>query len=59
MKKPHVIVFSGYGLNCEEETKSAFNYAGASADIMHVNDIVARPALLKEAQIPIKRIKGK
>lgn len=51
MKKPHVIIFSGYGLNCEEETKAAFSSAGASADIVHINDIIARPAILKEAQI--------
>lgn len=51
MTKPHVIVFSGYGLNCEDETKFAFETAGATADIIHLNDIVARPALLKRAQI--------
>lgn len=51
MKKPHVIIFSGYGLNCEEETKAAFQFAGAEADILHINDIIARPALLKQANI--------
>lgn len=40
MKKPHVIVFSGYGLNSEEETKYAFELAGAKADIVHINDII-------------------
>ena len=51
MKKPHVIIFSGYGLNTEDETKTAFEIAGASADIVHINDIIARPAILKQAQI--------
>ncbi|MEK7093503.1 MAG: phosphoribosylformylglycinamidine synthase I [Patescibacteria group bacterium] len=51
MKKPHVIIFSGYGLNCEDETKAAFEFAGSSADIVHINDIIARPVMLKEAQI--------
>lgn len=51
MKKPNVIIFSGYGLNCEAETKAAFEYAGASAEIMHINDIIARKAVLKDAQI--------
>jgi phosphoribosylformylglycinamidine synthase len=51
MIKPHVIIFSGYGLNCEEETKAAFEFAGASAGIVHINDIIARPAMLKEAQM--------
>ncbi len=49
--KPRVLIFSGYGLNCEEETKAAFAFAGAEADIIHINDIIARPALLKQAQI--------
>lgn len=51
MKKPQVIIFSGYGINCEAETKAAFEFAGASADIVHINDAIARPAMLKEAQI--------
>ncbi len=38
--KPKVLVFSGYGLNCEEETKFAFELAGASADIVHINDLI-------------------
>ncbi len=51
MKKPSVTIFSGYGLNCEEETKAAFEFAGAEARILHINDIIARPAMLKESQI--------
>lgn len=50
MKKPHVIIFSGYGLNTEDETKTAFEMAGATADIVHINDITRRPAMLKTAQ---------
>src|SRR3989344_5455198 len=39
--KPKVIVFSGYGLNSEEETKYAFEIAGAKkVDIVHVNDLI-------------------
>lgn len=51
MKKPHVIIFSGYGLNTEDETKAAFERAGAIAEIIHLNDIIAKPAILKKAQI--------
>ena len=51
VKKPHVIIFSGYGLNTEDETKSTFETVGATADIVHINDIIARPAMLKGAQI--------
>ncbi|HEY4525279.1 MAG TPA: phosphoribosylformylglycinamidine synthase subunit PurQ [Candidatus Paceibacterota bacterium] len=49
--KPHVIIFSGYGLNTEDETRSTFESVGATADIVHINDIIARPSLLKRAQI--------
>lgn len=49
--KPNVVIFSGYGLNTEDETKFAFELSGAVADIIHINDLIARPALLKKAQI--------
>ena len=51
--KPRVLIFSGYGLNTEDETKSAFEMAGATADIVHINDIIARPAILNKAQIVV------
>ena len=40
------MVMSGYGLNCEEETKFAFDWAGGSADIVHLNDLIAKPKML-------------
>ncbi len=49
--KPHVIIFSGYGLNTEDETKAAFESVGATADIVHINDLIAKPSLLSKAQI--------
>lgn len=51
MNKPHVIIFSGYGLNTEEETKVAFEQVGATAEILHINDIIANPSVLEKAQI--------
>ncbi len=46
---------SGYGLNCEEETKFAFESAGAKrniiADIVHINDLIAKPSMLKDYDI--------
>lgn len=50
-QKPKVIVFSGYGLNCEEETKFAFVEAGASVDIVHINDVIENPKILDKYQI--------
>jgi len=53
--KPKVIILSGYGLNCEEETKFAFESAGAKenivADITHINDLIRKPKMLLEYQI--------
>jgi phosphoribosylformylglycinamidine synthase subunit PurQ / glutaminase len=49
--KPKALVFSGYGLNCEEETKFAFESAGAHADIVHINDLIDDPIQLGKYQI--------
>lgn len=51
MNKPHVIIFSGYGLNTEDETKFAFESVGATADIVHLNDAIANPRVFDDAQI--------
>jgi phosphoribosylformylglycinamidine synthase len=51
MKKPRAMVLSGYGLNCEDETKHAFELGGAEADVVHVNDLVAEKGRLKRYQI--------
>ena len=51
MIKPHVLIFSGYGLNCEEETKYAFDTAGGQADIVHINDLIDQPKRLSDYQI--------
>jgi phosphoribosylformylglycinamidine synthase len=48
---PRALVFSGYGLNCEEETKRAFELAGGAADIVHVNDLITEPQKLGKYQI--------
>src|SRR3989344_6440509 len=50
-KKPKVIVMSGYGLNCEYETKSAFDWAGGATDIVNLNDLIANPKMLQKYNI--------
>jgi len=50
-RKPKIIIMSGYGLNCEEETKFVFESAGGTADIIHINDLIAKPKMLLEYQI--------
>ena len=49
--KPKTLVFSGYGLNCEEETKYAFETAGSVADIVHINDLIDGRIKLSDYQI--------
>lgn len=51
MPKPKILVLSGYGLNCEEETAVAFNLAGGDPTIVHINDLVASKKLLDQFQI--------
>lgn len=49
--KPKVLIFSGYGLNSEEETAYGFTLAGAIADIVHINDLVDNKSKLNDYQI--------
>lgn len=42
---------SGYGLNCEEETKFAFEWAEGNADIVHINDLIKNPPILQNYDI--------
>jgi phosphoribosylformylglycinamidine synthase I len=46
MAKPKVLVLTGYGINCEEETAFAFRKAGADADIVHINDLIDNRAMI-------------
>lgn len=49
--KPRVLIFSGYGFNCEEELAFAFTIAGARVDIVHINVLITRQSLLRQYQI--------
>lgn len=51
LKKPKILVFSGYGLNCEDEIKYVFDLAGGNAEIVHINDLVAGKKKIKDYQI--------
>jgi phosphoribosylformylglycinamidine synthase len=51
--KTKIIILSGYGLNCEEETKFAFDSVGGNADIVHINDLIAKPKMLSQYQIMV------
>lgn len=43
-----VLVLTGLGLNCEEESRFAWQQAGARPELMHLNDLIAQPAKLDE-----------
>jgi phosphoribosylformylglycinamidine (FGAM) synthase-like amidotransferase family enzyme len=38
---PRVLVITGDGINCEQETAQAFRLAGFDAEIRHLNDLIA------------------
>jgi len=51
MIKPNVLILSGYGLNCEDETKYAFELAGGQGKIVHINDLIKNKNQLNDFQI--------
>jgi len=40
MARPRALVLTGYGINCDRETRTAFEMAGAVARRVHVNDLI-------------------
>ncbi|MCK5344618.1 MAG: phosphoribosylformylglycinamidine synthase I, partial [Candidatus Heimdallarchaeota archaeon] len=49
--KPKILVLSGYGINCERETKYAFDIVGGDAEVVHVNDLISKEKELRDYQI--------
>lgn len=49
--KPKVLVITGYGINCEEETAKCFQWSGAEAEIVHINDIISGHKKISDYQI--------
>ena len=45
------LVLTGYGINCDEESAFAFEKAGASSKLVHVNDLIKQPGMLKDFDI--------
>ncbi len=41
------LVLTGFGVNCENESKYAIEKSGGHADIMHLNRVLERPEVLK------------
>lgn len=51
MKAVNVLVLTGYGLNCDNETAYAFELAGALAHRVHINALIAGAVSLSDFQI--------
>ena len=51
MAQPRVLVLTGYGINCDEETAFAFARAGAAADIVHINDLIGNRSMIDRYQV--------
>ncbi len=51
MAKPRTLVLTGYGINCDDETRYAFEKAGSVAEIVHINDLIEDPSRLDNTEI--------
>src|SRR5687767_1977199 len=49
--KPRTLVLRAAGSNCDGETAFAFEQAGSAAELVHINQLLASPALLGGYQI--------
>ncbi|MDO8563479.1 MAG: phosphoribosylformylglycinamidine synthase I [Nanoarchaeota archaeon] len=51
MAQPRALILKEHGTNCEEESKFAFERAGARTDIIHMNDLLADKTKIRDYQI--------
>ncbi|MBI5227323.1 phosphoribosylformylglycinamidine synthase I [Candidatus Micrarchaeota archaeon] len=42
------LILTGYGINCEVESKYAIEKSGGAADIVHLNKLLGEPKMLRE-----------
>jgi len=49
--KPKVLIITGYGINCEEETAKLFEMEGGLPEIVHINDLIDGTKKLNDYQI--------
>ncbi len=48
---PKVLIPTGYGLNCEEETANLFQMSGAKTKKVHINDLRDNPQIIADYHI--------
>jgi len=51
MARVRTLILTGYGINCEEETRFAFELAGSDARIVHINDLIENRSMLADYRI--------
>ena len=51
IKITKVIILSGFGVNCEQETAFAFEICGAKTEILHITDLIEKPKKILDFQI--------
>ena len=51
MKDPKALILRAPGINCERETRFAFERAGGQCEFVHVNELIATPDRLFDFQI--------
>jgi phosphoribosylformylglycinamidine synthase len=49
--KPRTLILRSAGTNCDAETAYAFELAGAQTETLHINRVLAEPALLERFQM--------
>jgi phosphoribosylformylglycinamidine synthase len=49
--KPKALILRSAGANCDTETAHAFERAGATSELVHLNRLLERPAALRDVQI--------
>lgn len=48
MTPPPILILTGYGVNCEAESRVAWERAGAAPRLMHLHDLLEAPAQLRD-----------
>ena len=51
MSAPRALVLRAPGINCERETHHAFERAGAEAEYLHIQQLLAKPSELDRFRI--------
>jgi phosphoribosylformylglycinamidine synthase subunit PurQ / glutaminase len=46
--KPPILIITGYGVNCEAESRAAWEKTGAAPRLVHLHDLLETPNLLRE-----------